>query len=101
MRTRNKGIALLLAGVLTFSLAGCGAGSDDSAPTEPAADTATEQESTRAPETVETDTGSDEHEPVTVVWLNQYNEDGIIKWTEWVKEQVESKYPYITLDMQT
>ena len=44
MRTRNKGIALLLAGVLTFSLAGCGAGGNDSAPAEPAADTAAEPE---------------------------------------------------------
>ncbi|MCI9324817.1 MAG: extracellular solute-binding protein [Lachnospiraceae bacterium] len=101
MRTRNKVIALLLAGVLTFSLAGCGAGGNDSAPAEPAADTAAEPEEAGAPEAEEADTGSDEHEPVTVVWLNQYNEDGIIKWTEWVKEQVESQYPYITLDMQT
>lgn len=44
---------------------------------------------------------AEEHDPVTVVWLNSYNEDGIVKWTEWVKEKTEEKYPYITIDMQT
>ncbi|MDO5422106.1 MAG: extracellular solute-binding protein [Eubacteriales bacterium] len=41
------------------------------------------------------------HDPITVTWLNSYNEDGISAWSEWVKETVEEKYPYITLDMQT
>ena len=40
----------------------------------------------------------EEHDPITVTWINSYNEDGISKWSEWVKEQVESEYPYITVD---
>ena len=44
---------------------------------------------------------AESEEPVTVTWINQYNEDGIIKWSEWVKETVETQYPYITVDMQT
>ena len=43
----------------------------------------------------------EEHDPITVTWINCYNEDGISKWSEWVKEQVESEYPYITVDLQT
>ena len=45
--------------------------------------------------------GDQEHDPVTVVWLNSYNEEGIKNWSEWVKETVEEKYPYITVDLQT
>ena len=43
----------------------------------------------------------EEHDPITVTWINSYNEDGISKWSEWVKEQVESEYTYITVDLQT
>lgn len=43
----------------------------------------------------------EEHDPITVTWINSYNEDGISAWSEWVKEQVEEKYPYITVDLQT
>lgn len=43
----------------------------------------------------------EEHDSITVTWINSYNEEGISKWSEWVKEQVESEYPYITVDLQT
>lgn len=32
-------------------------------------------------------------EDITVVWVNCYNESGISAWADWVKAQVESKYP--------
>lgn len=43
----------------------------------------------------------EEHDPITVTWINSYNEDGITQWSQWVKETVEEKYPYITVDLQT
>ncbi len=42
-----------------------------------------------------------EKNPVTVTWINSYSEEGILKWADWVKETVESMYPYITLQIET
>lgn len=43
----------------------------------------------------------EEKNPITVTWINSYNEDGISSWSQWVKEQVETTYSYITVDLQT
>ncbi len=100
---RKRLIATLLSGIIAFSLTACGAGTQQPSTenaTQPSESASEKEENAPAAESVEAEISGDET-PVTVVWLNQYNEEGILKWTEWVKEQVESRYPYITIDLQT
>lgn len=93
----KKFAAFLLAVILIFSLTACA-----SSQTEKTADlpvqTSTGSDNTPAAETTDT---QEEKKPVTVTWVNSYNEDGILKWVDWVKETVENKYPYITLNIET
>lgn len=87
----KKWFALLMAAVFSFTLAACG----QSGTTSGTAD------SSAGGSQVASDDAQAEKDPITVVWLNSYNEDGIVKWAEWVKETVESQYDYITVQLET
>ena len=101
---RRKILSLILTGCMVLSLAACG--STQEAADETGDTTAQEAESDKtAADEAEASTdeaaAETDKEPITVAWLNSYNEDGISKWADWVKETVEEKYPYITVDLQT
>ncbi len=108
---KRRMMAVLLTGCMAFSLAACGGkpGTDAGAAGGGAGDGAADAENSAADTegTTSADTenagkeDAEDHDPITVTWLNSYNEDGIAKWAEWVRETVEEKYPYITVDLQT
>lgn len=96
----KKILALLLAVCMVLAMAACAA-KQPAAETPPAAETTTTQPETTEPaEPAQEQPTQEEHAPVTVTWIHQYNEDGLVKWLEWLKEAVAEKYPYITLDTQ-
>lgn len=108
---QRRVMAALLTGCMVFGLAACGDGEKQesgadaggSAENGAVSDAGGESEAAPAKEDTAGDAGEDtaDKDPITVTWLNSYNEDGIAKWAEWVKETVEEKYPYITVDLQT
>lgn len=95
----KKILALLLAVCMVLAMAACAAKQPAAEPT-PAAEPATQPETTEPAEPAQEQPAQEEHAPVTITWIHQYNEDGLVKWLEWLKEAVAEKYPYITLDTQ-
>ena len=95
----KKILALLLAVCMVLAMAACAAKQPAAEPT-PAAEPATQPETTEPAEPAQEQSAQEEHAPVTITWIHQYNEDGLVKWLEWLKEAVAEKYPYITLDTQ-
>ena len=95
MKTRK-----IIALVLTFTLlacgmAGCTSGTSSSTPPQTTTGSVVPTTGSVVPTT------SASPAPITVEWVNSYNEAGIAKWAEWVKEKVQSIYPYITVSLET
>ncbi len=93
----KKTSLLVCAAMCTVMIAGCGKGSQQAADTQEANVTAEDEKTDAGEAAAAADTG----EKVTITWLNHYQEDGKKAWVEHCKEVFESKYPDVTLNIET